>query len=145
MLVCHSSDIIDHGYENVLQPLVQDLQTLYDGHPTSYPNNGTRPRVIHAKLEHLVGDNLAANQILGLVTSFNKTHYCRFCYISGEHAAACVSAYDIPIRTSTSHQLDVEMIEANAVSFKTTGIKSRCALDEVSYFSGVESTVPDVM
>lgn len=144
VLVCHSSDIVEHGYENVLQPLVTDLRILYDGHLVAYSENN-HPTIIHAKLEHLVGDNLAANQILGLVTSFNKTHYCRFCYISGENAAGCVSACNIPIRTSTTHQLDVEMTEANPLSFKNTGVKSRCALDEISYFSGVESTVPDIM
>lgn len=114
-LVCYSSDITEYGYKKILQPLIDDLRKLYDG--VVLVGADGRKCTLHAKLEHLVGDNLAANQILNMVTSF-RTHYCRFGYISGADPSSAVTCTK-PLRTAATHQRDVEAAEADPNSFKT--------------------------
>ena len=143
VLVCHSSDITAYGYSAVLRPFIDDLMRLDCG--IECVTNQGETQSLFARLEHVAGDNLAANQILGLVTSFTRSHFCRFCYVSAADAALYTNANDAPKRTKASHQKDVEMAAREPDSYKKTGVKGACVLDELDYFSGIESTVPDVM
>lgn len=139
-IVCHASDVKTYGYAAVLSPLLSDLSKLSVGLDIS---DGANP--IFASLEHIVGDNLAANAILGMNQSFSAGHYCRFCYVSGADAAISTHSHSELPRSRVSHQFDVECVEA-LPSFSTkTGVKERCVFDELPYFSGVEATVPDIM
>ena len=88
-IVCHASDLERFGYGPIMRPLIADLEMLYGGVEVTL-ENGTEC-VIHAKLEHLSADNLAANQILGMNRSFSKGHYCRFCYANADLCAVMVS------------------------------------------------------
>lgn len=143
VLVCHASDITTYGFQKILQPLVTDLRKLDSGVQIIDPNG--KHRIMHARLEHLVGDNLAANQLLGLVESFSKTHFCRFCYISGHDSIVTTTSMEAPVRTAYTHTIDVETASHHPEHYKVSGVKGRCAFDELSYFSGIESTVPDLM
>lgn len=141
-IVCHATDLKKYGYAAVLKPLIDDLSLLYNG-----VNIGTidSPDVIHATLEHVVGDNLAANALLGMNQSFRAGHFCRFCYISGSEVSSSTRGSQHLPRCRVSHQLDVEMVEQMPEFSTRTGVKQPCALDTLSYFSGIESTVPDLM
>ena len=142
LLVCHASDLKSFGYKVVLDPLLRDLKELDAG--IQDLQNRT-PHLIKARLTHVVGDNLAANQILGLVCSFTNTHYCRFCYISGREANFTVSSHGQLCRSATSHQLDVEFLSFSSDFYKSTGVKEACVLDTLDYFSSMDATVPDIM
>ena len=139
-LVCYASDIKTHGYKQVLKPLIDDLNELKAGVVVE-----GRDRLFFAELQHVVGDNLAANQILGMVCSFNNTRYCRFCYTSGADASTCPTSRGELKRSAVSHHVDVETVQHQAHFYKHTGVKEPCALDEVHGFSSIESTVPDIM
>ena len=141
-IVCHASDLKQYGYASVLKPLIDDLKLLYGG-----VDVGLRgvPDIIHATLEHVVGDNLAANALLGMNQSFRAGHFCRFCYISGAEVPCSTRASDHDPRCRISHQLDVEMVQHIPEFSTRTGVKQSGALDQLPYFWGVESTVPDIM
>lgn len=142
-LVCHSSDLPLYGYSTILRPLIQDLHDLNHGVPlTDSAGNET---TLYARLEHVIADNLAANQILGLVCSFSRGYNCRFCYIDSENRKTCSRSLDQLPRSAISHQVDVELSELSSASYKNTGVKMACALDELEYFSAIEATVPDIM
>lgn len=142
-LVSHASDLNRFGYGPVLAPLFKDLEQLYQGVSIKL-HDGTEA-VIHAVLQHIAADNLAANQIMGLNRSFSKGHYCRFCYVKGNDCATMVVADQSLLRSATNHQLDVEFAEVDPSFSKRTGVRTRSALDHLSYFSLHDSTVPDLM
>lgn len=142
LLACHSSDIKQYGYDTVLKPLLEDLVELDLGFEVDI---GGSKRVLRGRVTHLVGDNLACNQILGLVCSFTNTRFCRFCYISGDESQTCTSIHGQLVRSATSHTLDVELSAAFHDSYRNTGVKSDCVLDSIPYFSSMDATVPDIM
>ena len=51
---------------------------------------GENEHSLHARLEHISADNLAANQLMGFNRSFSKGYYCRFCYADAEKCAHMV-------------------------------------------------------
>ena len=143
VLICHASDITQYGYGVIMKPLLNDLIRLDQG--VQIANRFGDSSIIHGRLEHLAGDNLAANQLLGLVTSFTKSYFCRFCYISAALPIHYTTALDAPKRTAETHQRDVLMALNDPEHYKTSGVKGACVFDELDYFCGVEHTVPDIM
>lgn len=141
--VCHASDLSRFGYGPILKPLMADLEALSIGEPVIL-NDGTS-KLIHARLQHIAADNLAANQIIGINRSFSKGHFCRFCYAHSEECAYMTRANMSNVRSAVSHQMDVECVEADSTFSKRTGVRERSSLDTLSYFSAIENTVPDVM
>ena len=142
-IVCHASDLNRFGYSPILKPLLNEMEQLYRG--VSVTLDDGSEIVIHAVLQHLSADNLAANQILGMNRSFSKGHYCRFCYAPAEECYRMVCADCRKMRTSAEYLLDIERVEADSSHSKLTGVRSRSALCSLSYFSPIESTVPDIM
>jgi hypothetical protein len=142
-IVCHASDVKEYGYAAILKPFIADMEALYSGVSLA-GNDGMYPK-LYATLEHIVGDNLAANAILGMIQSFSGGHCCRFCYISKNEIPESTHCRDRLRRSAIGNHLDVEMVLDNADLTSSHGVKQPCALDELSYFSGVDSTVPDVM
>lgn len=140
VLVCYATDIKTHGYVEILKPLLADLHTLNVG--SIIPG---RRQKLFARLEHVIGDNLAANQILGLICSFKAGYHCRFCYVNGADYRNVPPSRDHLKRSATSHQFDVELLTFGEHTYKHTGVKHACILDELPYFSCIDSTVPDIM
>ena len=143
VLICHAADLSTYGYEPILRPLLDDLAKLNVG--VEVISGDYTQHTLRARLEHLAGDNLAANQILGLVSSFSNTYFCRFCYINSADATLYSNNHDAPKRTATTHQVDVETAASCPDHYKKSGVKGACVFDELPYFSGVDSTVPDIM
>lgn len=140
LVVCHASDIKTYGYSSILRPFIDDLIRLNAG--VLIPG---QQLPIFARLTHIVGDNLAANQILGMVCSFTHGYHCRFCYVKGdEYRNAPPQPYQL-LRSATSHTFDVERAKHDDAAFKVSGVKHECVLDDLPYFSGIEATVPDIM
>ena len=142
-LICHASDLARFGYKPILKPLLTDLEELNMGVKVQARDGNEYS--LHARLEHISADNLAANQLMGFNRSFSKGHYCRFCYADAEKCAHMVCQDSTIMRTAASHRLDVESVEADKNSSKRTGVRERSALDDLSYYSVLNSTVPDIM
>ena len=143
VLVCHASDLARFGYGPVLKPLLHDLEKLSVGVKVVAADDITYS--IQARVEHIAADNLAANQILGFNRSFSKGHFCRFCYADAETCACAVIEDPKLLRSSASHQQDIDRVETDASWSKRTGVRERSALDGLSYLSILDATVPDVM
>ena len=56
----------------------------------------------HFNIHFFVGDNLASNEICGMVKSFKSSHYCRFCLMSSEECNEIFSE-DINLLRGLSH------------------------------------------
>lgn len=142
-LICHASDLALFGYQPILKPLLADLEELATG-MTVIAKDGNE-YVLHARLEHISADNLAANQLMGFNRSFSKGHFCRFCYADSDQCARMVGEDISIMRSATNLQIDVETVEVDPSFSKRTGVRARSALDNLSYFSILDGTVPDIM
>lgn len=140
--VCYAADIKTYGYVSVLKPIIDELHSLNEG---VLVQDGDSSALLQARIEHIVGDNLAANQLLGMICSFSNGHFCRFCYISGAESKTATSARGQLVRSAVSHKLDIEMLRQNPEYYKSSGVKEACALNQLEYFSPFDSTVPDIM
>ena len=140
--VCYASDLNDFGYNTVLKPLVDDLKQLDTGLNIA---KGNQRQILKARLVQLSGDNLAANQTLGMVASFSASYCCRFCMMSIVDTRHATFQNRSILRNRTLHKRHVEMAAVNSMAYKTTGVKKGSVLDDLHYFSSVEASVPDIM
>lgn len=140
--VCYASDLKEYGYDKVMKPFIADLENLNNGvHVVS----NEKVTVLRARLVQLIGDNLAANQILGMVASFQANHYCRFCVMPSWQTKSALFHDPALYRTSTMHKEHLTLLAQDQSSTSQTGVKAPAALDCVSYFSAYEASVPDTM
>lgn len=142
VIVAYASDVKLYGYDSILKPLVRDLKLLDSGLKISIAGENV---CIRARLVQLVGDNLAANQTIGLVQSFRADFFCRFCMMPREQCETAVRADSQRLRTRQLHDIHLAEVAANPQSYKHSGVKRPVILDTLSYFSVIESTVPDCM
>lgn len=141
-IVCHATDLKQFGYSAVLKPFIDDMSKLYHGVSIGSFDHSD---LLHATLEHIAGDNLAVNALLGMNQSFSAGYFCKLCYIPGSEVSSSTRASGQLPRCRVSQQFDAEMVKAIPDFSTRTGVKNACPLDELEYFSGVESTVPDIM
>ena len=104
VLVCFAQDLKREGFKVVLAPLIADLKRLYTGFD-GFTSHG-QPVKLKARLEHLVGDNLAANVLLGLVSGFSQCKFCRFCYMDPDVMKVATRTDTTCLRTAASHHAD---------------------------------------
>lgn len=142
VLVCYASDLKEYGYNSVLKPFVEDVKLLDKGILVS---KGDHRQLLRARLIQLIGDNLAANQTLGMVSSFSAAYYCRFCMMDSASAKHATFQDHRLLRNCRLHQQHVNMLKESADAYKTTGVKCATILDDIPYFSAIEATVPDIM
>lgn len=142
VVIAYAADVKSYGYDSLLKPLLEDLKLLNDGVKIS--SSGTS-QTLRARLVQLAGDNLAANQTLGLVESFRADYFCRFCMMKKDETMKAVRVDYDRIRTKDLHQVHVNMLQTDREAFKKTGVKCAFTLDTLPYFSSIESTVPDCM
>lgn len=136
--VAHASDIKEFGFQKILNPLYEDLQKLESGVEIA-------GKTVWACLTHIIGDNLAVNQILGLVQSFSADHFCRFCTMSkAETQKATMQNPDL-FRTSAMHTDHLVQIDDDPSSSRHTGVKSSLILNNLKHFHGIEAATADVM
>lgn len=142
--VCYASDLKEFGYNQVLRPLVEDLKSLYVG-VTITSSSTNSDTILKAALVNLVGDNLAANAIIGMVESFSARYYCRFCLMDSTTTRTAVRANKDLLRFDGQHQQHVRLSATQEDVQATYGVKRVTILDELIYFSSIEGTVADCM
>lgn len=73
----HTQDIKSYGFENILEPIINDLKVLEtDGiHVPTFKGS------VHGTVVQVTGDNLGLHGIFGFVESFSARYCCRFCIL----------------------------------------------------------------
>ncbi len=134
----NSGDVKTYGYEPILRPLVNDIQSLEkEGLPiTTDIFTGT----LKVSIAQVTGDNLGMNGILGYVESFMSNHYCRHCRMHREEMQIALIENAAQRRNIENYEKDLQSNNARA-----TGIKSPCLLNEVENFHVSTNHAPDVM
>lgn len=138
LAVYKSDDVKTYGMDSVLQCIVEDLKDL--------EQNGFQVETeqfcgtVKVGVAQVCGDNLALNSLLGFSESFAANSVCRVCKI-----------HKLCLHTQTAENPD---LLRNAVNYNQdlqinnpaeTGLKRRCVLDELAFFSVVQNVTPDIM
>ena len=137
-LCYHSGDVKEFGWDNVLRPMIIDLQWLENhGIDLEMPEGKKHYQVM---LSVVTGDNLFLNSILGFVESFVASYPCRHCHLHRSSFCKTLVENKDAVRTVESYEAAL-MLD----SVQDTGIKRRSALNDLKYFHAAENYVQDIM
>lgn len=137
-VVAHSSDVKQHGHAKVLEKLLIDMKKLEQGVVL-----GPHEEKVHGTVVCLPADNLAANELNGFVGSFSAHHYCRFCKMrSSEAKKATIQDINL-LRNVRDHNADLRRVHEDPSTVTNHGVKGPCVVDELLYFSPLDSFTPD--
>lgn len=141
-LLCKVSDLQKHGYENVLSPLLKDLQTL-EQEGLFIENLG---ECIKGSVLFVAADNLAAHGLAGFVQSFRAHHFCRFCCCTANQMQTTeVSEGEFTMRTTECHDLLVEKT-VQEDNLNHVGVKDDCPLRKaLQHFHPITGFPPDIL
>lgn len=99
-IVSHSSDVKRFGMDKLFQPLIEDLKLLEEGVTLDL---GHGVHKIYGTITQFAADNLAANEVSGMVCSFSANYYCRFCVMpSTQCQQSCYQDKDL-LRSQQTH------------------------------------------
>lgn len=130
VMLCHEKHITFFGWENIIEPLIRDLQSLEKkGIHISVDNN-----IINCTgtVVAMLGDNLGSHQIGGFTENFNSSEYfCRFCDITQNEFKSKYECTNIN-RNADNYNLNVTEAKSNMKAVK--GIKYESPLNKLNYF-----------
>ena len=134
----NAGDVKTYGYDPILQPLVNDIQSLeQDGLSIATDIfEGT----VKVSIAQVAGDNLGVNGILGYVECFVSNHFCRHCRLHRHEMRVALSAQVDQLRNVQNYEEDLRRNNAT-----DTGIKASCLLNDVENFHVSTNYAPDVM
>ncbi|KAJ8021395.1 hypothetical protein HOLleu_38575 [Holothuria leucospilota] len=96
--------------------------------------------LVKPPLFQVTGDNLALNLMLGYVTSFTASYYCRICKMRRNVAKTATVEDAKVLRTQRNFAEDIEKD-----NFKETGIKQCSSLNTIPYYHVVSNLALDIM
>ena len=137
-LCYHSDDVKSFGWENVLKPLIKELQKL-ESEGMSLVVNG---EVVELKVvvSCLTGDNLFLNSILGFTESFGANYPCRHCIVARHRFQSLHVEDETQIRTVDQYNND-----SRTKSVAECGIRFPSPLNVLKYFHAAENYAQDIM
>lgn len=134
----YTNDLDEIKLNSILRPIVDDLKILEsDG---IIVNGFDEP--IFGTLTSLSHDNLGANQLHGMVLSFQANYFCRICLISKDESQT-KSLDNLQLwRNSGQYEEHCKQVKERPHHF---GIKYRSILNDLNYFKLCDSVSVDVM
>ncbi|XP_013413276.1 uncharacterized protein LOC106175700 [Lingula anatina] len=138
MAVSKTSDISEYGYAAVLAPAIADLKELETTgfHIDTDVFTGT----VKAVVAQVTGDNLGLNSLFGFTESFRANYSCRICKVHRDDMISQVEDKPDLYRTREMYEADLAQHDVTL-----TGIKSPCALNDLSEFHVTSNFVVDIM
>lgn len=142
-ILCRATAVKQHGYTDILRPLVQDLETL-EKHGVYIEQLGD---CVKGSVLFVSSDNLGAHSFAGLQESFTVEHPCRFCLAKrSEIQETEVRSGAFELRTKQVHDRHVTEVLHDANLVKQYGVKGGCVLSErLEHFHTIGGFPPDLM
>ena len=139
----HSDDLKKYGFNALLEPLIQDLKILEtNGIDVPYFDEP-----LYGTVAQVTGDNLGLHTLLGYVQSFSANYFCRFCLADKDTCQNVFSDDDgsIILRCKELHLQHCNSIEEDPTLPSSFGVKQKCLLNELKYFSVSDNYAVDIM
>ena len=135
--------VMKHGHNQILQPLLQDLQTLAtDGIVVTI--KGVEETFRGAVLMCL-GDNLGSNALGGFKESFSfASRFCRTCYVLNTAYKTLSISTELELRSEDKHRCECDLVNGPLHDHysKTYGINRRSALLDIPFYSMFKGGLP---
>jgi len=141
--LCFATAVKKYGFENLLAPLISDLQTLATTGVSVVRSDGTF--TFRGSLLLVVADNLAAHSLGGYLESFSTIHPCRFCLVSRDKLCSTLTCEQSYIRTPESYDRQVQRVLTDRSFQSVYGLKSNSCLNNVPHFHVTQAMPSDVM
>lgn len=140
--LCYSSDIKMFGYDQVLEPLLKDIDVLeHQGVFVQRLGKSVTGTVLYVS-----SDNLGAHSFAGFQESFSAGKCCRFCSASKEDIQVyAVKSGRFALRTQESLDNCVAELQHNESLTCVDGVKRDCVLNKLSYFETAKGFPPDLL
>lgn len=136
--IFYSHDRKTYGNEKIFAKLISELQYLGETGIKIVVNG--KSYKIYFLTSLVLGDNLGANAILGFVTSFSSTHFCRICYGGSAHTRVLTKELLDLLRSKDKYELDAE-----TPKMPETGIKESCIFNRIPGFHVILNVCLDIM
>lgn len=140
-VLCKTTDVKVYGYEQILEPLLQDLVIL-EKHGVFISGLG---EFVKGTVQSVIADNLGAHGIAGFIESFSGDYFCRFC--TGKRSVIQVKAVQsghFNLRTKDIHETHIRFARENSTI--CCGVKRECVFTKnLSYFHVTQGYPPDIV
>lgn len=133
-----SKDFKKYGNEKCLYVLLKELKKLEEEGIEIKTSKGVK--TVHFVLGLIIGDNLALNSILGFTTSFNHSHFCRFCKMSKLSSGKENQLDRSLLRTKCNYNEDIL-----CNNLRLTGVQSECIFHNIRSFHCTTNYSVDIM
>jgi hypothetical protein len=140
----YAHDVKTYGYGEILKHVVESLQQL-ESDTGVVVNVRGHEVTVHACMVLFSADNLGFNSLFGFTESFTATRYCRFCETTKDEACYCFKESELRLRTKSSHNQAVQLLNNPNYDVMTTGIKKDCPFNALRYWHVTENFVVDAM
>ncbi|KAL1442096.1 hypothetical protein MTO96_007992 [Rhipicephalus appendiculatus] len=133
-----------YGLTTVLQPLLTDLNHLFDkGLTIDLEGITTNVMVL---LYGFSGDNLSMHRLGGFSCCFSTGRVCRFCMVSTNQLSLQTSESMCKVRTTDRHELHLQAIAVNGAANKRLyGVNEPSSLLQLPYVDVTRQLPPDLM
>ncbi len=132
-----------HTYEQILQPLIDELIVLYnDG--ISINIEGSLIMRLYGALATVSGDNLSAHALAGFRRCFSSGRICRYCIITYDQKEQLLRETKLSLRTEDMHSYHLQALSAG-IDTTAYGVERRCPLLNLPYFLVTSSFPADVL
>lgn len=140
--LCLSSSIKCSGFQNVLEPFINDLHILEREGITVCKSDGMY--TFFGIVSVVEADNLGAHSIGGFMESFNTHRNCRFCFITKEDMKRKYDYDNFNFRTVETYTEQVSLVENDRSLANVYGLKTRCPLSDLDHFHCINGLPSDI-
>ncbi|CAC5426219.1 unnamed protein product [Mytilus coruscus] len=142
VVLCLSSCIKKNGFENILEPLNNDLQTLErDGIVIDKADGQHR---FFGTVSVVVADNLGAHGLGGFLESFTTLTNCRYCFVSREDMQIVFESDMFNMRTQEMYDEQVRLVQAHPELSSLYGVKRNSPLNSLDFYHVINGMPPDL-
>lgn len=141
---CYTADFkTAAGREAVLSVIYDELKLLEtNGFQVCIPLKGNF--TVYVVLGHVTGDNLALNQILGLIESFSHDYCCPLCYATRDEMQTLFKESCFQLRNPTDYSSDVSNLQTSQ-DVHVRGVKQPCILNNLDNWKVMDNWINDSM
>ncbi|XP_071153109.1 uncharacterized protein [Mytilus edulis] len=140
--LCHSTTLKHNGFEKILDPLINDLQSLETNGITVSKHNVDHH--FYGTVSVVIADNLGAHGIGGYMESFTTLRNCRFCFIDKHHMQTKHDCSNFHMRTPEMYNNQARLVQADPALASVYGIKRSSTLNKLGHFHVVGGMPSDI-
>lgn len=138
-----NSDLKEGGMDDVLECIIQEINE-FSRTGIEYDVAGRGKVRVYGSLCHFTGDNLAINQVFGMVEAFTGDYCCPICYADREQIQNCTREIHFKIRNPTDYRQDCDDLEDSS-ALHVRGVKKYCKLNDISSYHITDNWICEVM